>query len=968
MPWDILVAVGSPDYTDRSVAEAALGDPSTSAAALQQIAYRHPGLRPRVAVHPAVYPDLLAWLHDLHDPAVDAALAASSPPPSPTATQPTLPAAAPAKLRVGLRAAVVIAAVVVVLAGGGTAFAALTGWGPFASGPGTPGAGTAGALTVSGGAPDAGQASWRYGAVSTWTASAEKVPLGDDPALERAVWWFGQVPSIGQSGPPLVWQVGNVWLASIVAEYDEGDGPNIGVAAFDAATGKYLWSDMSHFYQSSEQASIQCATVLIGGDILCAYEGEPVAYDAMTGKKKDFPVKISDDMVGAMTAHGDSVYMLTVGATTHLVDIGSNGSAVWDQELPATVTPGCDPGTDWWGDVQVAGSSALVTSQFSNWVVDANGQVITTFCGGEATADAKGDIAVWSAAYNFDSGPQDPPPTYTDAGGATHSITAPTGVIDYMIAFLPGDKAFATTHMGATMGLGVPGGDFLWTADGEFMATSDEHVIMAWNPTPDGRESIYYGIDSDSGKTVWTRTSANDTEGEVLDDHGRGVFLVDDGSAYSAADPRTGNVLWQNRLPPKGPADDDSADLREVPGADAAGGPVMITSSASLTRLDPAPVAQAADKSMRPPAGMPSCPSGMQPVSWTKYDTGSILVCHGTTYQVILSDTGHPAVAATSLSFSPAGMTITCSDGMVYRIGGGGSVVIVDSDGNSAVHAATQAWTPAGGQVAYQAAPSGIVPCPAGTWPISLSTWDSGWLLVCGTDSATPAWLGFSDGASQGTSTAVTATSSGYCADTDAGKACANSAPALVTVTPPGGKTTQHPVSSNFFPSTGAGGTGQGTGAYGVNAPDNTAADEARYIEQVLKASAKTRSDLKAVLAHLNENTASDEDIATLRSVVDSRNQLIEAMDGAPVTKLPNGAELVSALREALVVSEQADELYVTWAQQIQAQDWDAAHATIQQWRDPANRSESLKKDFVDIWNKQVAPAYDVSTFKASQV
>ncbi|MDR1188745.1 MAG: hypothetical protein LBK95_15075 [Bifidobacteriaceae bacterium] len=50
------------NWNDFLTAQAALGDPNLPAAELAAIAAAQPGLWPRVASHPAVYPDLLAWL------------------------------------------------------------------------------------------------------------------------------------------------------------------------------------------------------------------------------------------------------------------------------------------------------------------------------------------------------------------------------------------------------------------------------------------------------------------------------------------------------------------------------------------------------------------------------------------------------------------------------------------------------------------------------------------------------------------------------------------------------------------------------------------------------------------------------------------------------------------------------------------------------------------------------------------
>jgi len=368
------------------------------------------------------------------------------------------------------------------------------------------------------------------------------------------------------------------------------------------------------------------------------------------------------------------------------------------------------------------------------------------------------------------------------------------------------------------------------------------------------------------------------------------------------------------------------------------------------------------------PSDMPACPSGMSAVSWTKFDTGSILVCSGDQYQVVIDDSSHKGATASKLDFGAGGITITCADGTTYRIGAGASVVITDAGGNSSTHPATESWAPSTGQVAYPKAPAVTQSCPAGTWPISLSTWNGGWLLVCGTDPATPTWLGYSDGTNTGTTTDVTATGSSYCGTIDAGQVCANAAPALVTLTPQSGNPQQFPVDNNYFPSSGGGGAGQGTGSYGVQVPDQTAADQARYLEQVLQASAQTRASLVATLNDLNNKIATPADIANLQSVVTSRQQQIAAIDGAPVTDLPNGDALVAQLRQALVVSQQTDQLYVTWGQQIAAQDWADADATVAQWRGPAAQSDQLKQTFVDQWNSTIAPTYGLSTFTADQI
>lgn len=71
----------------------AVQNPGTTALQLAEIAGQYPELRPHVALHHAAYPDLLAWLGALGDPAVDDALRRrqeelAAPPPVPQGTGP----------------------------------------------------------------------------------------------------------------------------------------------------------------------------------------------------------------------------------------------------------------------------------------------------------------------------------------------------------------------------------------------------------------------------------------------------------------------------------------------------------------------------------------------------------------------------------------------------------------------------------------------------------------------------------------------------------------------------------------------------------------------------------------------------------------------------------------------------------------------------------------------------------------
>ncbi|MDR1512217.1 MAG: hypothetical protein LBS56_01855 [Propionibacteriaceae bacterium] len=63
------------DYSDLSLASAALGNPGLAPADLAAIAHSQPALRAQVAAHPAAYDGLLGWLDQVGDAQVKAAVA-----------------------------------------------------------------------------------------------------------------------------------------------------------------------------------------------------------------------------------------------------------------------------------------------------------------------------------------------------------------------------------------------------------------------------------------------------------------------------------------------------------------------------------------------------------------------------------------------------------------------------------------------------------------------------------------------------------------------------------------------------------------------------------------------------------------------------------------------------------------------------------------------------------------------------
>jgi hypothetical protein len=260
--------------------------------------------------------------------------------------------------------------------------------------------------------------------------------------------------------------------------------------------------------------------------------------------------------------------------------------------------------------------------------------------------------------------------------------------------------------------------------------------------------------------------------------------------------------------------------------------------------------------------------------------------------------------------------------------------------------------------------------CPVGAWPISLSTWDGGWLLVCGTSASQPTYLAYSDGSQASESESVDYGNGGYCADTPVGRVCAYHAPALVTVTSDAGDEMQHSVADNYFADSGAGGAGEGTGSYGVEAPEDTDQDQVRYLLEILQKSMQGRSDIDRAVSQVRNCENLSESISTMEGVEQNRVELLQALDSTPFDRIPNGAALVSSLRHALELSRDSDRIWVEWARSEEANGCAAGRESSFYKEVQAKNVDvaAAKSYFTDLWNSQIAPVYSVPSFAVSEI
>lgn len=461
-------------------------------------------------------------------------------------------------------------------------------------------------------------------------------------------------------------------------------------------------------------------------------------------------------------------------------------------------------------------------------------------------------------------------------------------------------------------------------------------------------------VDVATGRVRWTHTFPEDSYPSLLDASG-GALLVGEINDTEAIDLQTGAALWSL---------DGLGDL--VPNQQGTMSLLYVAHDAPyLARLDPA---DRPTKALVVPSSAPACPAGMTAIAWTQYSDGGILLCHADKKYAVVYP-AHPDWQAAQLNFTGGGHEVVFTNGARVRVSLGGSVVYTDADGRTTTQTATEAWNNATGEVKVSV-PKDLKTCPANSWPISLSTYNGGWLLVCGTNADAPTSMVYNDGSRTSELGSVSYRNGGYCGTGDVGTVCGYRAPAVVSVTDASGKVTQHSVGGNYFDDHGAGGAGQGTGSYGVEAPTDTAKDQVRYLTQILQKSAAGRANLNAAVAQVRSCSDVAGAVTTINGVIANRQELLDALASTPVDAVPNGSGLVAKLRNALDLSLKSDQVWLQWAQAEQSNSCaEGENSATYKQVETMNESVAAAKDaFVAAWNSQIASTYKAPRFATSQI
>ncbi|MCL2490017.1 MAG: PQQ-binding-like beta-propeller repeat protein [Propionibacteriaceae bacterium] len=808
--------------------------------------------------------------------------------------------------------------------------------------------GILGGLKVTGTAPSYTE-DWTRGVTASWS---QQFDLKYD--YDRAV-------VLTQS--PQVWVVG---------EYPNVDDEEPAIDGLDPSTGQILWRHAFDSYYWTE-----CADALVNGKVAClepdqSNSSQLCLIDAHTGQQSCVDLAEVVTLPSGNSGEWDSIWV----SGDSLVVAGGvwtdyNEFYYWEVarlSLPSlkvdwakAYNQTCDSGSEPAPrQLDMSGITGNVL-WFSGPNDEGPGGLAVDVRNGEPLF-AQCNVVYPLADGTFVAAPTVPAGPMTLPGGGSITIVNSGNAIEYTSGQFPSQPVYYVPSGGSgpywddftdgTLGLGgtawpvtLPLQQVLAGSGGQFLtgAASGDTLVVA------GDAGQIVAVDYTTGQTVWSAT----------------VPVVDYGYGYTSLNVAIiGNLVI---VTPTWSQDGELVTLLSLANGQTVSqmpGQAFVSpdtgmlgvSSGTGSRATVARYVPVSESWKQPPPDAPACPAGMTPVSWTKYADGSVLVCSGGSKYSVVSSQGWKAA---KLQWDTDGYTITFSNGTVLNAWLGGAFVTV-TKGGATTYVASESWMVSSGSATFQNTPSGITGCPSGTWPISLSTWNGGWLLVCGTAADAPTSLAYSDGTNQGRGSPVTMVGNGYCADGPSGQVCAYSAPAMVSI-----NGVQHSVDNNFFSGSGAGGVGQGTGSYGVPAPDATAQAQVQYLVNILNSSATTRASLASPSHDVQTCQNLPDAVAQIQVVAQNRADLMTALDSAPVDHIPNGDQLVAQLRAALQASYNADEAYAAWGQMQQTS---CSVQPPQNVTDTNLTAGATKDTFCATWNSQIAPTYGVPTFTTEQI
>jgi hypothetical protein len=890
--------------------QSAAADPSTPLETLAQLAYQHPALRPAIALNPSTYDGLLQWLGEYGDAEVSAALAQRAAGGAPITA--TAAAAIPASETVApATPAPATPATVSRLARptSRTVKAALI---------------TAGAVVVVA-ALVVGQVALAAsilhtggrvsvaGAVST---TASDYRFGAKSTWKTKVHAVDVAPDGYSLGAASVQVYPGLWLVSWPGD-DSGTGrlATQSLIALDPDTGAVKWSTSPGPYS--------CASSLVGGSLACVdvSKGVIAVLDPSTGKATGSRLNgLSANSVSDYK--GDVVIGYEDPSGANVVDnmerITQGGSVVWKKsgQCGQSVHDGMTFST-----ADRVAAEDLTAKKGAQNVAFLYAPCLTGSLnldtGVMISEDVAEDASCFQAAPFQDAVGLFSGPAACDSTSSRVLIPRGTSTLTAMTV----KQYFDFSHNGTigTLWSAELAGANLSAVRGPTIAHLGDYALVA-------SSGHLYGIDTQTGP-IWDQADSSSRDGAVL------LLPID-------ATKENSPVL------------------------------ALETGSNTIERLDPG---VGASRVSVEPAKLPSCPSGLTPVSFTTWDSGAgaTLVCRGFTkgVTVVLIVNGTTYTSASG-RITPTGYSADFGGGVSVDIGLGGWAAWVHNGSSTTLHAASSGWQlGAKTATAFPALSTKIEVCPTGTSPLGLSTWNGGWLLTCGETATKITKFLYVDGSTHGSGNAMTTQGVQTCGTASAGvQVCVSANPAVVAFTPKGGAATQHSVADNYVAGQGFSGEGKGTGAYGLADPKATAASQVAYLNGILQQSQAARTSVKAVVQNILSCSSTQADVQSAQSVADARTTELQALSAAPVDAVPGGAALVALLQAALQDSLSGDQAYVTAAGQVASGQCDAGRATFRSLTGLLDQGANEKAAFTAVWNSQIAPQYGTPTYTQDDI
>jgi hypothetical protein len=681
------------------------------------------------------------------------------------------------------------------------------------------------------------RASFANGYKKAWsTAMSESTSQGD-------TYGGSEAHLISVPGIQVMAATDSVWVV-LVSSPDHGSH----LVGLDAHTGKQLWS-------GDESRETQCSSTLLEERLVCGRDNQSSLerielIDISDGRitqtiKSDDIVSDSKHGLLVRTVYEDSVILeetgidngTSVGSRARMIAVNAQGDVKWQSKM--FDVPSGDMGSAFAGHTRIVdglaifadlGGAVMPINLDNGEIVSAaalelfGSTLVTQFTEGRANVGAmlqsgstftlpsgsEGTI-LQGHPVTFATGAEVPnhPILQTNANDDPLGYTTPTVITspehDWSLDTADSDSPLRTPSDSNTFWGAYAKGELILLDDsGHLCRVDDKTGTVLWSASYDGYRHEQYGLH-------WPRSMVLNDGTVLVEDYSDSNSTADEktGRFLVAFSGETGQQLW--RVDGASPllttlfnslSHSDTAAV--VSGMNTAIPMVSATDSQwTISRLDPVPP-QARVNGM--PQEIASCPAGWTPLSWSTWtgDTpGHTLVCNApgkTTYYVLVSIDGKEH-KTTKAKLGPTGCYAADfgKSGNHAQICFDGGATWLTKASTTTAYFADKAWyaNRSSGFTTVPQSADDIPSCPAGSYPMTLSIWESQLLLTCGKSSGSVTNFYYYDGSKTSHGTSMSEQGEGKLCGTDESGRMLCQSSAVVSVEN-NGSTTNYPTQSSY--------------------------------------------------------------------------------------------------------------------------------------------------------------------------